>query len=80
MTAESLAGVRGAARRHRGWRNTGGSAWRGVATLGVSSGQVPRWASEGRTVPFGLTGRNRLGGKAPWFGARLNEPRGGRLA
>jgi hypothetical protein len=81
MTAESLAGVRGVARRHRAWRNTGGPAGRGVATLGLSSGQAPRWASEGRIVPFAPAGQhNRSGGKAPWFGVRLNESRGGGLA
>jgi hypothetical protein len=40
-----------------------------------------RGASEGRTVPFGPAGQhNRQGGKAPWFGVRLDESRGGRLA
>jgi hypothetical protein len=81
MTTGSLTGVRGVARRHRAWRNTGGPARRGVAILILSSGQEPCGASEGRTVPFAPVGQhNRPGGKAPWFGVRLNESRGGGLA
>jgi len=81
MTTGSLTGVRGVARRHRAWRNTGGPARRGVATLGPSSGREPWWASEGSIVPFGPAGQqNRPGGKGPWFGARLDGPRGGGLA
>ena len=81
MTARSLTGVRGVARRHRARRNTGGPSPRGVATLASPSSGKRRWASEGRTVPFGPDGqRNRQGGKAPWFGVRINESRGGRLA
>lgn len=81
MTPRSLTGVRGVARRHRTRRNTGGPTRRGVATLGPSTGREPCWASEGRTVPLGPDGqRNRQGGKAPWFGVRVDESRGGRLA
>lgn len=81
MTARSLIGVGGVARRHRAWRNTGGPARRGVATLSPSKGWEPRGASEGRTVPLAPAGQqNRQGGKAPWFGVRFNESRGGRLA
>jgi hypothetical protein len=81
MTAGSLTGVGGVARRHRAWRNTGGPSPRGVATLNFASTGRRRRASEGRMVPFGPAGQhNRSGGKAPWFGVRLDEPRGGRLA
>lgn len=81
MTAGSLTGVRGVARRDRAWRNTGGPVRRGVATLDPRKGWEPRWVSEGRTVPLGLVGqRNRRGGKAPWFGVRVDESRGRRLA
>ena len=81
MTARSLTGVGGVARRHRARCNTGGPARRGDATLGPSDGREPRWASEGRVVPLGPAGQqNRQGGKAPWFGVRLEEARGGRLA
>jgi hypothetical protein len=81
MTTRSLTGVMGVARRDRAWRNTGGPVRRGVTTLPPSIGWEPRWASEGRTVPLGPAGqRNRQGGKAPWFGVRLDESRGGRLA
>jgi hypothetical protein len=81
MTAGSLTGVGGVARRHRAWRNTGGPSSRGVATLASAGKGRRRWASEGRIVPRGPVGQqNRRGGKAPWFGVRLNESRGGRLA
>ena len=81
MTTGSLTGVMGVARRHRAWRNTGGPSPRGVATLASRISEKRRRASEGRTVPFGPAGqRNRQGGKAPWFGVRFNESRGGRLA
>jgi len=81
MTARSLTGVGGVARRHRARRNTGGPSSRGVATLASPSSGKRRWVSEGRTVPLGPDGqRNRQGGKAPWFGVRINESRGGRLA
>lgn len=81
MITESLTGVWGVARRHRAWCNTGGPSLRGVAALTSISGWKQRWASEGRTVPFGPAGQhNRSGGKAPWFGVRFDEPRGGRLA
>jgi hypothetical protein len=78
MTTGSLTGVRGVARRHRAWRNTGDPARRGVATLVPSSGWAPWWASEGSIVPSAPAGQqNRPGGKGPWFGVRLDEPRGG---
>ena len=81
MTTESLTGVWGVARRHRAWRNTGGPSPRGVTALDSAGKGRRRWASEGRTVPVGPVGQqNRRGGKAPWFGVRLNETRGGRLA
>ena len=81
MTAGSLTGVMGAARRHRAWRNTGGPSPRGVATLNSVDRGRRRWASEGRTVPIGPAGQqNRSGGKAPWFGVCLDGPRGRRLA
>jgi hypothetical protein len=81
MRARSLTGVRGVARRHRARRNTGGPASRGVAALTSRDSEERRWASEGRTVPYGPAGqRNRQGGKAPWFGVRVDESRGGRLA
>jgi hypothetical protein len=81
MTAGSLTGVRGVARRQRARRNTGGPSSRGVATLVSRFTEKRRWASEGRTVPLVPAGQqNRQGGKAPWFGVRLNESRGGRLA
>ena len=81
MTAGSLTGVGGVARRHRAWRNTGGPSSRGVATLASAGKGRRRWALEGRIVPVEPAGQqNRSGGKAPWFGVRLDEPRGGRLA
>ena len=81
MTAESLTGVWGVARRHRAGRNTGGPGPRGVASLAPASGWGRAGASEGSTVPLGPTGHhNRWGGKGPWFGVRLDGPRGGRLA
>ncbi len=81
MTTGSLTGVGGVARRHRAWRNTGGPSRRGVATLAPSAGWGPRRASEGRIVPIAPAGQqNRRGGKAPWFGVRVDESRGGRLA
>ena len=81
MTTESLTGVWGVARRHRAERNTGGPAPRGVAPLAPSLGWGRLWASEGSTVPRVPIGQhNRWGGKGPWFGVRLTESRGGRLA
>ena len=81
MTAGSLTGVVGVARRHRAWRNAGAPALRGVATLASAWRQKQRWVSEGSTVPFGFTRQqNWWRGKGPWFGVRLDEPRGGRLA
>ena len=81
MTAESLTGVWGVARRHRAERNTGGPGPRGVAPLAPSAGWGWAGASEGSTVPLGPTGQhNPWGGKGPWFGACLTEARGGRLA
>ena len=81
MTTGSLTGVMGVARRHRARRNTGGPSSRGAATLASLLREKRRWASEGRTVPLEPAGHhNRRGGKAPWFGVRLDESRGGRLA
>ena len=81
MTAGSLTGVVGVARRHRARRNAGGPSPRGVATLNSADWGRRRWASEGRIVPLGPVGQqNRREGKAPWFGVRLNESRGRRLA
>ena len=81
MTTRSLTGVMGVARRHRARRNTGGPASRGVATLASPVSEERRRASEGRVVPLEPAGqRNRQGGKAPWFGVRVNGSRGGRLA
>jgi len=81
MTAGSLTGVWGVARRHRAQRNTGAPTSRGVAALTSAVGQKPRGGSEGSTVPLAPIGQqNRWGGKGPWFGVRLTEARGGRLA
>jgi hypothetical protein len=81
MTTESLTGVWGVARRHRAWRNTGAPALRGVAALTSAVRRAQRWVSEGSTVPSGPTRQqNWWGGKGPWFGVCLDEPRGGRLA
>jgi len=81
MTPRSLTGVGGVARRHRTRRNTGGPLRRGGATLDLAERPGPRWASEGRVVPLGPAGQhNPTGGKAPWFGVRVDESRGGRLA
>ena len=81
MTAGSLTGVVGVARRHRALRNTGGPSSRGVPTLASPISERRRRASEGHTVPLAPAGqRNWQGGKAPWFGVRFNESRGGRLA
>lgn len=81
MTTGSLTGVWGVARRHRARCNTGGPALRGVAALALAVRWEQRWASEGPAVPFGPIGQqNRWGGKGPWFGVQLDEPRGGRLA
>ena len=81
MTTESLTGVWGVARRQRAQRNTGDPAPRGVAALAPSLAWKRRWVSEGSTVPLAPTGQhNRWGGKGPWFGVRLTEARGRRLA
>jgi len=81
MTAESLTGVWGVARRHRAQRNTGDSGRRGVASLAPSVGWGPSGESEGSTVPLRPTGQhNPWGGKGPWFGVGLAGPRGGGLA
>jgi hypothetical protein len=81
MTAGSLTGVGGVARRHRTGRNTGAPSLRGVAALTSVFRWKQRWVSEGSTVPVGLAGQqNRSGGKGPWFGTCLDGPRGGRLA
>ena len=81
MTAGSLTGVWGVARRHRAGRNTGDPGPRGVAPLAPSVGWGRSGESEGSTVPLAPTGQqNRRGGKGPWFGVGLNGPRGGRLA
>ena len=81
MTAGSLTGVVGVARRHRARRNAGDPALRGVAALTLAWRQEQCWVSEGSTVPFGSTRQqNWWGGKGPWFGVRLDGPRGGRLA
>jgi hypothetical protein len=81
MMGRSLTGVVGVARRHRARGNTGSPARRGVAALTSAFRWKPRGVSEGRTVPHGLAGQqNRSGGKAPWFGVRVDESRGGRLA
>jgi hypothetical protein len=77
MTAESLTGVGGVARRHRAGRNTGGPGPRGVAPLAPSSGGGRSGASEGSTVPLAPTGQqNRRGGKGPWFGGRASPRQG----
>ena len=81
MTTESLTGVWGVARRYRAQRNTGGPVRRGVAALVSASRRQPCRASEGSTVPLAFLGQqNRGRGKGPWFGMRLTEARGGRLA
>ena len=81
MIAESLIGVGGMARRHRAQRNTGDPEPRGVAPLASSLGWGRRWGSEGSIVPLVFLGQqNRGRGKGPWFGVRLTESRGGRLA
>ena len=81
MTTGSLTGVWGVARRHRAGRNTGDPGLRGVAALAPSSGWGQPRESEGSTVPLAPAGQhNWQGGKGPWFGVRLTESRGGRLA
>jgi hypothetical protein len=81
MTAGSLTGVVGVARRHRARCNAGDPVRRGVAALTSALRQKPRWVSEGSTVPLGSTRQqNWWRGKGPWFGVRLDGPRGGRLA
>ena len=81
MTTASLTGVGGVARRHRAERNTGDPGPRGLALLTRSSGAGRSGESEGSTVPLGPAGQhNRQGGRGPWFGVRLTEARGGRLA
>jgi hypothetical protein len=81
MKGRSLTGVGGVARRHRARRNTGSPTGREVAALTFAGTGKPRGVSEGRIVPLGLAGQqNRRGGKAPWFGVRLDGSRGGRLA
>jgi hypothetical protein len=80
MTAGSLTGVMGVARRHRARRNTGGPPLRGVAAFTSACRRKPRWVSEGSIVPIGPTRQqNWWGGKAPWFGVRLDEPKGRRV-
>jgi len=81
MTTGSLTGVRGVARRHRAWRNTGVPSLRGVAALRSAFRREQRWGSEGSTVPLvPIRQQNWWGGKGPWFGVSLDEPRGGGLA
>jgi hypothetical protein len=81
MTAGSLTGVVGVARRYRAWRNAGAPVLREVAALTSAVRWMQRWVSEGSTVPFGSTRQqNWWRGKGPWFGVRLDGPRGGRLA
>jgi hypothetical protein len=72
-TVALLAGVVGAARTHAVIRNTGDlSGCRGdLAT--PPSGDGPRQASEGLIRPENPG--NAGGGKEPWFGVRLDEPR-----
>jgi hypothetical protein len=68
-----LAGVVGAARTHAGIRNTGDlSGCQGRPGNG-SIGRRARQVSEGLIVPGKPS--NAGGGKEPWFGVRLNEPR-----
>jgi hypothetical protein len=68
-----LAGVVGAARTHAVIRNTGGlSGCQGDPGNG-SIGRRARQTSEGLIVP--RKPGNADGGKEPWFGVRLNEPR-----
>ena len=70
-----LAGVVGAARTHAVIRNTGGLS-RCQGGLGNdSNGSRARQASEGLIRP--RNPGNAGGGKEPWFGVRLNEPREG---
>ena len=73
MTVDLLAGVVAAARAHAVIGNTGGlSGCQGnLATAPL--GRRARQASEGLIVP--RKPDNAGGGKEPWFGVRLNEPR-----
>ena len=81
MMAGSLTGVVGVARRHRVRRNAGDPVRRGVAALTSALRRKQPWVSEGSTVPFGSTRQqNWWRGKGSWFGVRLDELRGGRLA
>jgi hypothetical protein len=81
MSADSLTGVWGVARRQRAERNTGDPGLRGVAPFAPSSGGGQRWGSEGSIVPRASLGQqNRGRGKGPWFGVGLSEARGGRVA
>ena len=81
MTAGSLTGVVGVARRHRARRNAGDPVLRGVAALTFAFRRKQCWVSEGSTVPSGSTRQqNWWRGKGPWFGVRLDGPRGRRLA
>ncbi len=76
MKVDLLAGVVGAARAYAVTGNTGGLlGCRGnpATPLGWA-----RQASEGLIVP--LKPDNAGGGKEPWFGVRLDEPRRGGLA
>ncbi len=81
MSAAFLTGVWGVARRHRAKGNTGAPARREVAALTPAFGPEPGGVSEGSTVPLApVRQHNGPGGKGPWFGVRLTETRGGRLA
>ena len=73
VTVVLLAGVVGAARTQAVTWNTGGLlSCRGDLATFPFGGRAKQ-ASEGPIVP--MKPGNAGGGKEPWFGVRLNEPR-----
>lgn len=79
MTMESLAGVRGVARRPSTQGNTGDPRRRGGGAS-IPLGMEPCRKSERRIVPAASAGPNQQGGKEPWFAGCLTEFRIERLA
>jgi hypothetical protein len=73
VTVVLLAGVWGAARTHTRELATRETCRAAGQSGNVLTGGWARQASEGLIVP--LKPANTGGGKEPWFGVRLNEPR-----
>ncbi len=74
---DPLTGVLGTARTHTAMRDAG-DLHRSAAVGRNCGRRGPRQESEEPIVPMKLV--NAGEGKGLWFGVRLDEPRGGRLA